>query len=364
MGTGPLGKTPPTGASVAVLPDVESLALAAATLIVAEARRAVRDTGRFTIALSGGSTPKPIYELLAAAPFAGLIPWEAVEVFWGDERCVDAGDPRSNELLARQALLDHVPVPVSQVHPMRCGAAGGEDDGAGAPGEAAARRTVGEAAARRAAGDYEALLRGMFGGVAAGAAPAAAPAAASVAGVSAGRPAPAGLDLVLLGIGDNGHTASLFPGAPELDEQQRWAVAALEDPGTAAATSGTGERLWRVTLTAPFINRAAVVLFVVSGASKSAVTKAAIEGRGDPQRLPALLVRPTPGRLWWLLDEAAAAEVRGSVAGTAGRTEAGPVPGAPGKRPVPAREDLVWRPAGEEIDSFEDLPGCTSGPAR
>ena len=100
------------------------------------------------------------------------------------------------------------------------------------------------------------------------------------------------MDLVLLGLGDNGHTASLFPGSDVLDEQERWVAAAFEDPATAAATSGSGERLWRVTLTAPFINRAGLVLFVVSGASKAAVVKAAIEGEGDPRDLPARLIRP------------------------------------------------------------------------
>ena len=103
-----------------MLPDVESLAVAAAAIIVDEARRAVKTTGRFTMALAGGSTPKPIYQLLAEPPLAGLMPWQATDVFWGDERCVEPTDPRSNERMAREALLDHVPIPAGQVHPMRC----------------------------------------------------------------------------------------------------------------------------------------------------------------------------------------------------------------------------------------------------
>ena len=306
MGTRPFMQSTPTGASVAVLPDAESLALAAATIFVAEARRAVKRAGRFSMALAGGSTPKPVYQLLAAPPFAGLMPWEATDVFWGDERCVGSTDLRSNERMAREALLDHVPIPAGQVHPMRCGSPGAADAGGAVPS--------GEPAARRAADDYERLLRSLF------------------AAGSADAPAP-GLDLVLLGMGDNGHTASLFPGSEVLDEQERWAVAALEDPGTAAATSGGGERLWRVTLSAPFINRASLALFVVSGASKAAAVKEALEAEGDARELPARAIRPASGRLWWLLDDEAASQL-----------PAGAAAGA--------------------IESFDDLPDCWLGPSR
>jgi 6-phosphogluconolactonase len=279
MGTRPSMQNTPTGASLAVLSDAQSLATVAATIIVEEARRAVDNAGRFTVALAGGSTPRPVYELLAAPPFAAQMPWQAAEVFWGDERCVDPTDPRSNERMAREALLDHVPVPAEQVHPMRCA-------GLGVANATGAVR-YGEGAAHRAADEYERLLRRSFGD---------------------GRPeAPAsGLDLVLLGLGDNAHTASLFPGSPALDESERWAVAALENPGTAAATSDTGERLWRVTLSAPFINRAALVLFVVSGASKAAAVRGVLQAEGDPHELPARLIHPPAGRLWWLLDKEAA----------------------------------------------------------
>jgi 6-phosphogluconolactonase len=279
MGTRPLMETTWAGSAVAVLPDGEALSVAAAAVVVAEARRAVKRTGRFTIALSGGATPKPIYELLAGPPFAALVPWEATHVFWGDERCVEATDPRSNERMARLALLDHVPIPEGRVHPMRC---------AGPDGGGSAATTLGGSQARRAADDYERLLRQYF---------------------DAG-----GIDLVLLGIGDNGHTASLFPGSEVLEEQERWVAAAYEDQATATATSGTGDRPWRVTVTAPFINRAALALFVVSGASKAAVVKEAIEGDTDPRRLPARLIRPLGGRLWWLLDEEAASRLEGLAA--------------------------------------------------
>ena len=266
-------ETAPSGASVFVLPDAAALALAAANAILEEARRAALERGRFTIALAGGSTPTPVYRLLAAPPFAESMPWAQTEVFWGDERCVAADDPRSNERMAREALLDHVPVPAERVHPMRCGgaavASAGDAHAGGAPGGDAPSQ---EAAAQRAARDYEAMLRSTLG-------------------------EDGGIDLVLLGLGDDAHTASLFPGAEVLDEREQW---------VAAAVSGAEDRLWRVTLTAPFINRARMVLFVVSGAPKAPAVRRVLQGEGDPHQLPALLIRPTSGRLLWLLDDAAA----------------------------------------------------------
>lgn len=307
----PLMETSPTRASVAVLVDGGSLALAAAAVIVDEARRAVKERGRFTIALAGGSTPKVTFGLLAAPPLAELIPWQQTHVFWGDERCVDISDQRSNERTAREALLDHVPVPAEQIHPMRCSGPGAH----------------GEAAARRAADKYEVLLRTLFP----------VPADRGCGGSATSREPT--IDFVMLGMGGNGHTASLFPGSRTLDERDRWAVADLEDPGTAEATSSTGERLWRVSLTAPFINRARLVLFVVSGAGKAAAVRDVVGGEGDPHELPALLIRPEPGRLAWLLDEAAAAQLPHG-----GSPAAGSWPGG--------------------IESYADLPGCTTGPSR
>ena len=331
MGLPSLMETTWTGSSVAVFPDAESLSVAAAAVVVAEARRAVKRTGRFTIALSGGSTPKPVYELLATPPMAKLVPWEATHVFWGDERCVELTDPRSNERMAHQALLDHAPIPARQLHPMRC---------AGLDGAGALEAAQPESLARRAADEYERLLRDFFAGD---------PGTGAVAG-GATR---AGIDLILLGIGDNGHTASLFPGSEVLDEQERWVAAAYESPATAAATSGTGERLWRVTLTAPFINRAGLALFIVSGASKAPIVKEVIEGDSDPRVLPARLIRPAAGRLWWLLDEEAASRLTATAARQA------PWVGAARPTAEPAAQDQSAEP-----ESFDDLPGCELGPSR
>ena len=244
--------------SVFVHPDAETLALATAAMVVEEARRAAKERGRFTVALAGGSTPKRAYELLAQPLFADLVPWEVVHVFWGDERCVGSTDPRSNERMARETLLDHVPIPPDQVYPMRC--------------QGAARE------ARRAAAEYEDLLRPFLS-----------------------------LDLVLLGLGDNGHTASLFPGSEVLGEQERWVAAAFVDAADNAHTTAAGADLWRVTLTAPFINRAATVVFLAGGPGKAEIVTKIIEGPVDGARLPAQLIRPMSGRLLWQLDDESAA---------------------------------------------------------
>jgi 6-phosphogluconolactonase len=245
--------------TVSVFPDPESLAAACADLFAREARRAVEAYGSFSVALAGGSTPARAYELLAEPRYARGVPWERTLVFWGDERCVPPDDPRSNERMARRVLLDSVPVPRDQIFPMRC---------SGLPADEAA--------------DYDALVHGLFP-----------------------LPGP-GPDLVLLGLGENGHTASLFPGSSALRDQERWVTAAFVEAAAGAGTTAAGHDLWRITFTAPFLNRASVVAFVVSGAAKAGVVREVIEGDRDPLRLPAQLIRPSCGRLYWLLDEGAA----------------------------------------------------------
>ncbi len=158
---------------IEVYPDLESLSRAAAALLVKQANLAVAARGRFSVALSGGATPRRTYELLAAPPWVDQAPWDRVHVFWGDERCVPLNDSRSNARLAKEAWLDRVPIPADQIHPMNC-----------AHDPAAAAR------------QYEAQLREFFAGQ------------------------PPILDLVLLGLGDDGHTASLFPGTTVLEERR------------------------------------------------------------------------------------------------------------------------------------------------
>jgi 6-phosphogluconolactonase len=237
---------------IRVYPDLESLSRAAAAWFTGQAAQAVKARGRFSVALSGGHTPRRTYELLAMPPYRHEVDWGRVHVFWGDERCVPWDDPRSNARLAYRAWLRQVPLPGNQIHPLDC---------AQAP----------EAAARR----YEALLREFFGG------------------------GPPCLDLVFLGLGENGHTASLFPHTPVLQERERWT----------AAVQVAGQDLYRVTLTAPLLNRAAAVLFLVAGASKAGVLKEVLRGAYEPERLPAQLIRPESGELLWLVDEAAAAQL-------------------------------------------------------
>ena len=237
---------------IQVYPDLESLSRAAAALLVAQANLAVAARGRFSVALAGGNTPRRTYELLAAPSLKDQAPWDRVHVFWGDERGVPLDDPRSNARLAKEAWLDRGPIPADQIHPMN-----GADDPA--------------AAARQ----YEAQLREFFAGQ------------------------PPRLDLVLLGLGDDGHTASLFPGTKVLKERQRWAAAVyLGEPN-----------LYRVTLTAPLINQAAVVAFLVAGGAKAGVLREVLHGPYDPGRLPAQLIRPQNGELLWLTDLAAAAQL-------------------------------------------------------
>jgi 6-phosphogluconolactonase len=237
---------------IRVYPDLEALSRAAAALLVAQAKLAVAARDRFSVALAGGATPRRTYELLATPEFSDQAPWDRVHVFWGDERCVPLTDPRSNAGLAMVAWLDRAPIPRAQIHPIDC-----------APDPATAAR------------QYEALLQEFFAGQ------------------------PPRLDLVLLGLGDDGHTASLFPGAPVLAEPERWAAAVY------AAAGG----LHRVTLTAPLINQARLVAFLVAGNAKAAILQEVLHGPRDPARLPAQLIRPGRGDLLWLADQPAAALV-------------------------------------------------------
>jgi 6-phosphogluconolactonase len=217
------------------------------------ATETINAQGVFSIALSGGSTPGPVYEALASSPLAQQIEWPKVHIFWGDERCVEPADARSNYHMAKLALLDRVAIPLENIHRMK-----GEDE------------------PHNAAEDYEVELRDFIG----------------LEQTFLG----AGLDLVLLGLGDNGHTASIFPGLPALLEPERWILAQyVEVVG-----------MWRLTMTPPAINAASNVWFVVSGAGKARVLQRVIEGPFEPEVLPAQTIKATSGNLVWLLDQPAA----------------------------------------------------------
>lgn len=234
--------------SVEIFPSSIEMTGAAAKLFVVRAGQAVSARGRFTAALSGGKTPMAFYSLLAKAPFAAKIPWARVHLFWGDERCVPPDHRDSNYRQARELLIDHVPIPAANVHRMP-----GEID----PVEAAAR--------------YEQNLRAFF------------------APHGDGFPA---LDIILLGLGRDGHTASLFPGTKAIRETARWVLGHFVD----------AQKGWRITLTPPVINTARMVVFIVAGAEKASALRDVMEGPFRPDILPAQAIRPAGGDLLWMLD--------------------------------------------------------------
>lgn len=238
--------------TVLICADSNVLAQVAAEHFVALAAEANAARGQFSVALSGGSTPRATYELLATALFADRVDWPRVHVFWGDERAVPPHHPASNYRLARETLFDHVPIPAGNVH-----------------------RVLSEGEPTRAAAAYESELRSFF------------------------RRHPLGpqphFDLVMLGMGEDGHTASLFPGTAALSEETRWVVAHFVNQVSA----------WRITLVPAVLNAARQVTFLVRGRSKAAALARVLAG--DP--LPAGLVRPDLGRVTWLVDHDAASEL-------------------------------------------------------
>ncbi len=241
---------------IQIFPDQAALSAHAADLFVQAARGAVAARGRFTVALTGGSSPHQTYELLAQAPRSAQIEWANVFVFLGDERFVPTDDERSNYGMCKHLLLDHVPVPAAQVLPI----------------------PTGTATLRETAAEYAQTLSRVFA-------------------LPIGGPPPA-LDLILLGVGDDGHCASLFPGMPTLHIADHWVVSS--PPGTLPPPVD------RITCTFPLLNAARQVLFLVSGAKKAAPVRDIFEGGAGLDQHPAAGVQPTSGVLTWLLDEAAA----------------------------------------------------------
>lgn len=241
---------------IRILADANLLARTAAEEFAGRAEEAVRVGGSFTVALSGGTTPRALFGLLAGeedASLRGRLPWGRVQVFWGDERHVPPDHPDSNYRMTVETLLSRVPVPPENIHRIQS-----EDPDAGKVAEA-----------------YEQTLRRSFR-------------------------LPEGqlprFDLILLGMGPDGHTASLFPGTPALHERKRLVVAQWVEK----------LRTHRITLTPPVLNNAALIMFLVSGADKAETLRAVLLGEYQPERLPAQLVQPTNGRLLWLVDQAAA----------------------------------------------------------
>lgn len=240
---------------IRTLTTPQELFAAAAEVVVGAATDAVAQRGRFTIALSGGSTPKSLFNLLATNART-VLPWERMFFFWGDERHVPPTDPDSNYRMAEETMLSKVPVPPGNVFRMAA-----ENPDAAAVAE-----------------DYEKTLRKFF---------ALEPGQVPV------------FDLILLGMGPDGHTASLFPGTAGLQEKSRLVIANWVEK---MKTS-------RLTFTLPVLNAARCVTFLVSGTDKAAVLRTVLEGDVPAEQYPAKLVRPTDGKLIWLVDRAAASEL-------------------------------------------------------
>ena len=237
-------------AQVRIFPDLEALSHAAATLFAGACKQSTQSNGRFAVAISGGSTPRRFYELLGSDRYAPAIDWRHVYLFWVDERCVPREDDRGNFKLAFDTFLGKVPVPGENLH-----------------------RIKGEASPERSAGEYEAVLRAFFG--------------------SSVIPA---FDLIVLGVGEDGHTASLFPGSPALEEDRRLAVAVRNE----------SLEIDRITLTLPVLNAARQVVFLVEGIAKANALQRVLEGPDSKGIYPAALVCPAKGSVTWLIDEAAA----------------------------------------------------------
>lgn len=238
----------PVSPEISVLASADAMSHEAARFVLLSTREAVLCTGRCTVALSGGATPGRLYELLASDEYRGALPWDEIEWFWSDERCVPPDDPRSNFRLADQAMLQRAGVAPQQVH-----------------------RIYGELTPARAALAYESLVRE--------------------------RVPDHAFDLILLGVGEDGHTASLFPGHPVLEEREQL-VSAVRGGDTVEVPD-------RITMTLPLINRARSVLVLAAGASKRKVVQAVqADAVRAAERYPVARVRPA-GHLTWIVDQSA-----------------------------------------------------------
>lgn len=223
-----------------------------ASHLVEKAGEAIRDRGCFSLVLSGGSTPGSLYALLTKEPYRAAVDWRRTHVFWGDERCLPPDHTDSNYRLARESLLDHIPVPPEQVHPM-----------------------PGDVEPEEGARQYEAIIRDFF--------------------CSRSRREPCCFDLILLGLGADGHTASLFPGDKVLEERQKLVVAVTPPPNVRPSVS-------RLTLTLPLFNKGRNICFLVSGRDKEQAVAAVLRGGTESKTLPGAMIRPT-GDCYWFLSE-------------------------------------------------------------
>lgn len=232
--------------------DTKALSASLAEWINNYIQQVLAKQDRFTFVLSGGSTPKALYALLAESPYRESIPWEKLHFFWGDERAVPFEDSRNNAKMCYDELLDKVPVKAENVHIMRTDIT---------PEESAA--------------EYEKIMKSYFEG------------------------SETTFDFVLLGMGDDGHTLSLFPGTEVIHEQNALATSFFLQ----------AQDMYRITLTAPVVNNAACVAFLAAGAGKAEVLKQVLKGEKNLDLYPSQIIQPVKGQLHWFVDEAAAAQL-------------------------------------------------------
>lgn len=236
-----------------IFENVEMLCKAAADRIAELSKKTILKKGKFTIALSGGNTPRKLYELLAQPPWANSIDWKNIFVFWSDERCVPISDELNNSHMAFTALLNNIPIPTENIFPIRV-----------------------NFEPAKAASSYEQTLQKIF------------------------RTDLPAFDLILLGLGDNGHTASLFPFSSILKEKKHIVKEVFIEELNA----------FRISFTTVLINNADHILFLVTGKEKSSIIKVIFSGIDDPERYPVQLIKPKKGNADWYLDKAAASQLK------------------------------------------------------
>jgi 6-phosphogluconolactonase len=242
---------------ILIEPDAAQLARKTVQQLVQTAAACVERQKRFTLAISGGSTPRVLHRLLAKTPWRERMPWQHTHIFWVDERCVPQTDPASNYGNAKTDFLDRLPLPATHIHPM-----------------------PGEQETEKAALFYRQEIQSV------------------VKTIEDGFPV---FDLIMLGMGEDGHTASLFPGDPALEETRRWVM----------AVKGGHPRVTRLTLTLPVLNHAKRIWFLASGSTKADIMRTLFFEASSV--LPAGRVQPLKGTISWLLDEAAARKIRQTV---------------------------------------------------
>lgn len=234
-----------------IFPDPNTLADAVADRFINTSQSSILATGRFNVALAGGSTPQAAYHRIASRGKKELVNWSLVQIFWGDERCVPPEHPESNYRMAYEALLDHIPIPVENIH-----------------------RMAGEWLPFEAANHYQEILESNLG------------------------PSQR-FDLVILGMGIDSHTASLFPGTAALRKTSRWVKANYVDKLAA----------WRLTLTPSIINQARNIVFLISGENKAEALHHVISGKFQPHQYPSQFIKPTSGKIYYYIDTGAAKRI-------------------------------------------------------